>query len=136
MLVPVPEVTHDAQTVSNAAIRLYRPGGRLGFVIFNPAFEVRIDGDSRGSLWPKQVRTFSVPPGTHEVKVRALAFRLGRKKAVTVSPRQTVELVLPREWKVTLSGVVWLQEATEEERRQMHELLAAQVETQDPPIGD
>lgn len=107
---------------SDAAIRIYRPGSRIGFVILNPGFEVVIDGTSHGSLRPKQVRTIGVTPGTHEVKVRTLGYRLGRKRSVSVSPGETVTLALPHEWVISLTGLIRLKDATAKDLRAVEAL--------------
>jgi hypothetical protein len=98
---------------ASSLIRVYRPGSRLGFVILNPAFELLVDDTSHGAIWPKQVRSFAVNAGTHEVKVRSLGYRLGRKKCVTISPGETATLVLPHEWVMSITGQIKLHEASE-----------------------
>jgi len=109
-------------TSSDAAIRIYRPGSRIGFVILNPGFEVIIDGLSYGSLRPKQVRTITVTPGSHEVSVRTLGYRFGRKRSVSVSPGVTVSLVLPHEWVISLTGLIRLKDASESDLRSLEAL--------------
>jgi len=110
---------------SESLIRVYRPGSRVGVVILNPAFEVLIDGIPCGSVRPKQVCTFTVTAGTHEVKVRSLGYRLGRKKRVTISRGQTVDLVLPHEWVMSLTGQIKLHEANEGDLTALKTLLDA-----------
>jgi hypothetical protein len=107
---------------SDAAIRIYRPGSRIGFVILNPGFEAVIDGISHGSLRPKQVRTIVVTPGPHEVQVRTLGYRLGRKRSVSVPPGETVSLVLPHEWVISLTGLIRLKDATDGDLRTIEAL--------------
>jgi len=119
---------------TDATIRIYRPGARLGFVIFNPAFEVRIDNATVGSLRPNRVREYKVAGGTHEVQVRTLGYRVGRRKTVAVSLGQTVNLVLPREWAMTLSGQIWLRDASESDQIRIEELVS--MEPRQSNIGD
>jgi len=109
---------------SKSVIRIYRPGSRVGVVVLNPAFEILIDDSPRGSIWPKQVRSFPVTAGTHEVKVRSLGYRLGRRKSVTISPGQNVDLVLPHEWVMSLTGQIKLHEASETDLRALKTLLS------------
>ena len=105
-------------------IRIYRPGSRVGFVILNPAFELMIDGTSHGSVRPKQVRSVTVAAGTHEVKVRSLGYRVGRKKTVTITPGETVDLALPHEWVMSITGQIRLHQPSQNELRAMEGILS------------
>jgi len=121
---------------SDAAIRIYRPGSRIGFVILNSGFEVVIDGLSHGSLRPKQVRTITVAPGTHEVKVRTLGYRFGRKRSVSMSPGETVNLVLPHEWVISLTGLIRLKDATGSDLRSLEALPSNTPDPDDTGTAD
>jgi len=121
---------------SDTAIRIYRPGSRIGLVILNPGFEVVIDDLSHGSLRPKQVRTITVTPGIHEVKVRTLGYRVGRKRSVNVSPGETVSLVLPHEWVISLTGLIRLKDATGSDLRSLEALPSSTPDPDDIGTAD
>jgi hypothetical protein len=99
----------------NGTIRLLRPGPRWLTFPYPAWYRVEIDGVEAGQLWAKQVRSFSVAAGEHEVRVGRLPFRVPDCLSVEVQSGEIVDLALGSEWAAAL-GRAEFHPATDKEK--------------------
>jgi hypothetical protein len=101
-------------------VRIYRPRAVIGWFGF---FHVLIDGEDRGELWPKQVKTFDVSPGNHRLELRQHVVIRSWVMEFSLSSGEVVEFACSR----LASGVgrTGLHPATPAESEVMKRLTAA-----------
>jgi len=105
---------------SNATIKLYRLDPRWASSS-SWYYKVLIDGVNVGELWNRQIRSFQVDPGVHEVRIKGspLLPLLGLTSlTISVDESQTVVLFCPF-W----LGFAKLREATQKDIARMQNIV-------------
>jgi hypothetical protein len=111
------------------AVRIYRPRNYAFLLGQDRYLTVFIDRKERGELWTKQVRTFEVAPGLHEVQLGTGWGWLHRSEtlSVEIGVGETADFACPRFW--SSAGWARLRRATEKDLAAMTGL---RVETPKP----